>query len=345
MTSTIESNNKHIAIWLFIVAIFIYGMIILGGVTRLTQSGLSMVKWQPIEGIIPPITEAEWQAEFEHYKQYPEYKKKHINIDLAGFKSIFYFEYSHRVLGRSIGLLFLLPFLYFYFRKKIPAGLTPKLLIMFVLGGLQGVLGWYMVKSGLVNDPHVSQYRLTAHLSAALVIYIYILWVAFSLIMPKPIESANFNQSFSKASKALIGMLLLLIMSGGLVAGTRAGYLFPTWPLMGESFIPEMIYTMKPWWMSMFEDPITIQLNHRLFAYVMFFLISAFAIIGLRKAPSKPLKIGFIGLIVALLLQVTLGISTLLMHVPVSIAAAHQGGAVILLTVLLYVSYRLKGST
>jgi len=338
---THQKNDRAIAIWLMTIAAVIFGMIILGGVTRLTQSGLSMVDWKPVTGIIPPLNEEEWNAEFEKYKQFPEYQKKHINLDLDGFKSIFYFEYSHRVLGRTIGMLFLLPFLYFWFRKKIKPGLTPKLIIMFILGGLQGVLGWYMVKSGLVNDPHVSQYRLTAHLGSALVIYIYILWTAFGLLMPNATDRAQLGDGLAKYSKWIIGLLFLMILSGGLVAGTRAGLVFPTWPLMGDSFVPSIIYHLEPWWLSAFEDQTTIQFNHRIFAYIMFTLIVIFSVKALMKKPERMMMIGIVLMLITLFIQVLLGISTLIMHVPVSLGAAHQGGAVVLLTAVLFVVYRL----
>ncbi len=337
-----QKNDRMIALWLLTVAAVIYGMIILGGVTRLTQSGLSMVDWKPVTGIIPPLNEAEWNAEFEKYKQFPEYQKKHINLDLEGFKSIFYFEYSHRVLGRFIGLLFFIPFVYFWLRKKIKPGLTPKLLIMFVLGGLQGVLGWYMVKSGLVNDPHVSQYRLTAHLGAALVIYVYILWTVFELLMPKADDRTNTGTKLANYSKWVLGLLFLLILSGGLVAGTRAGLVFPTWPLMGDSFVPSIIYHMG--WISIFEDQTTIQFNHRMFAYLMFVLISILGVKLLMQKTSKQLTTGAILMLAFLVLQVTLGIATLLMHVPVTLGAAHQGVAVLLLTAVLFVTFRLHKS-
>ncbi len=221
-TTSLEQQaryNRQIAYWLMACAAVIFGMILLGGVTRLTNSGLSMVDWKPLMGIIPPLSEADWQAMFLKYQQFPEYQKVNIGMSLEEFKPIFMYEYLHRVLGRFIGLIFILPFLFFFFTKRIKAGLTPKLIIMLIGGGFQGLLGWYMVKSGLVDNPQVSQYRLTAHLGAAVLIYAFILWTALSLISPKsdqPIELKSLAYTLS-------GLIFLMILSGGLVAGTHAG--------------------------------------------------------------------------------------------------------------------------
>ncbi|MCP4454569.1 MAG: heme A synthase, partial [Planctomycetes bacterium] len=181
-----NKDQRQIAIWLLVCCALVFAMVVLGGATRLTGSGLSMVNWAPVTGVIPPLDEADWEAEFAHYQSSPEYQKINKGMDLSGFKRIFWFEFAHRVLGRTIGIVFLLPFLYFLIRRKIGRSLVPKLGVMFVLGGLQGLLGWYMVKSGLVNNPHVSQYRLTAHLLAAVVIYGYMFWVALDLLGSSP---------------------------------------------------------------------------------------------------------------------------------------------------------------
>ena len=342
-TATFEQQsryNRQIAYWLFICAAVIFGMILLGGVTRLTNSGLSMVDWKPLMGIIPPLSEADWQAMFLKYQQFPEYQKINIGMGLEEFKPIFMYEYLHRVLGRFIGIIFILPFLFFFFTKRIKAGLTPKLIIMLIGGGFQGLLGWYMVKSGLVDNPRVSQYRLTAHLGAAVLIYSFILWTAFSLISPKsdqPIELKNFAYSLS-------GLIFLMILSGGLVAGTHAGHAYSTWPLMGDSFIPAGLYSMAPAWLSAFEDITTIQFNHRMFAYLIVGLVAIFAVKILRSDLKGSARIGVYCLIGLLIMQVTLGISTLVFYVPVPVAAAHQVGAVALLSASLFVSHILRHS-
>ena len=330
-----EQHSRQIAYWLFFCAAVIFGMILLGGVTRLTNSGLSMVDWKPLIGIVPPLSEADWQHMFFKYQQFPEYQKINMGMSLEAFKSIFMYEYLHRVLGRLIGVIFILPFLFFYFTKRIKAGLTPKLLIMLLGGGFQGLLGWYMVKSGLVDKPDVSQYRLTAHLGAAVLIYSFILWTAFGLVSPKssqPSQLKTFAYSLS-------GLIFLMILSGGLVAGTKAGYAYPTWPLMGDSFIPAGLYSMSPGWLAAFEDITTIQFNHRIFAYVIVALVLTFAAKALKSDIQGPAKIGLFFMLGFLVLQVTLGISTLIFYVPVPVAAAHQVGAVALLSASLFVSH------
>lgn len=331
--------NRQITLWLLFCAVVILSMILLGGVTRLTNSGLSMVEWKPLVGVIPPLNQLEWTETFEKYQQFPEYKKVNHKMSLEEFKSIFMFEYLHRVLGRLIGVIFLLPFLFFYFKKRIPQGLSPKLIVMFILGGLQGLLGWYMVKSGLVDNPRVSQYRLTAHLGAAVIIYGYILWVAFGLIAKKSVKQLGSNlKSFSYT---ITGLIFLMILSGGLVAGTRAGLLYPTFPLMGDSFIPPGLYAIAPFWLSIFEDVTTIQFNHRMFAYLLFILILSFSYKLLKQEIPKHLRIGTYCLAGLLLVQVSLGISVILLHVPVFLASSHQGVAVMVFTAALFVSHSL----
>jgi cytochrome c oxidase assembly protein subunit 15 len=334
--------DKQVANWLILCAVVILGMILLGGVTRLTNSGLSMVEWKPLIGIIPPLGEQAWQETFEKYKQFPEYQKINLGMTLDGFKSIFMYEYLHRVLGRLIGVLFFFPFLYFALKSRIRAGLMPKLLVMFFLGGLQGLLGWYMVKSGLVENPHVSQYRLTAHLGLAVLIYAYMLWVVFDLLIPRIRGSAPHALPGASLSLILVALVFLMILSGGLVAGTRAGFAYNTWPLMGVSFIPDGIFAGTPAWLDAFEDITTVQFNHRIFAYLLFILISSFAFFVFRRVTSRRVRVALLLLLAALLTQLTLGISTLLLHVPVLLAAAHQGGAIVLLSATIFVSHTLR---
>ncbi|WP_461519331.1 COX15/CtaA family protein [Porticoccus sp.] len=333
--------DRQIATWLIICAVIIITMILLGGVTRLTRSGLSMVEWKPLMGIIPPLSEDAWLETFEKYKQFPEYQKVNKGMSLLQFQEIFMFEYLHRLLGRLIGVIFLLPFLFFYFTRRIKPGLTPKLVGMFVLGGLQGLLGWYMVKSGLVDNPRVSQYRLTAHLGTAVFIYAYILWVAWGLLYSTRVS--EIGQNLKRFASTLSVLVFLMILSGGLVAGTHAGYAYPTFPLMAGSFFPDGLYATDPAWLAIFEDLTTIQFNHRMFAYLLIVLISIFVFKsygqpGLCSEARTGLK-----LVMALLVvQVSLGISTLLLHVPVPLAAAHQGGAVLLFTSVLFVTHRIR---
>jgi len=343
MTLTIDQarHDRQIAGWLTFCAAVIFGMILLGGVTRLTGSGLSMVEWKPLMGVVPPMSEQAWLETFDKYKQYPEYQKINKGMSLDGFKRIFMYEYLHRVLGRLIGVIFFFPMLFFALKGRVRAGLMPKLWVLFVLGGCQGLLGWYMVKSGLVDRPDVSQYRLTAHLGLAVVIYAYMLWLVFDLVFPKRGLAGGRHAGFSLS---LVGLVFLMILSGGLVAGTNAGYAYSTWPLMGDSFIPQGLYATSPAWLAIFEDITTIQFNHRMFAYLLVGLIGYFAYRVLSAGAEARAKVAILLVLAALALQVILGISTLLLHVPIGIAAAHQGGAVILLTAVLYAAHGLQPS-
>ena len=339
----LENNDHAIAYWLIVVALLIYAMVILGGVTRLTGSGLSMVNWAPIMGIIPPITDQEWQTAFEQYQQFPEFQIVNSKMGLTEFKNIYVFEYSHRLLGRFIGLAFLIPFLVFFFKKKIRPSLTPKLIVMFVLGGLQGLLGWYMVKSGLVNDPHVSQYRLSAHLIAAMLIYAYILWVAWSLFNPNPKNDwVRGIGSLRRHSKIAFSIILIMIISGAFVAGTHAGLGYNTFPLMNGEVIPPGLFSMSPFYLNFFENPTTIQFDHRLIAYILMIYVPFVWYKSTRFTLSKRGQVAFHLLLVAFIIQIVLGITTLLMTVPVAMAAMHQAGALLLLTAMLYCLHQLR---
>jgi cytochrome c oxidase assembly protein subunit 15 len=336
--------HVKIAYWLLGVCALIFVMVVIGGVTRLTGSGLSMVEWAPVTGFIPPLNEADWQRLFDSYRQYPEFLIVNKDMDLQGFKGIFWLEFIHRVFGRLIGLAFLLPFVYFMVRRMISATLAPKLIVLFILGGLQGLLGWYMVKSGLVDDPHVSQYRLTAHLMLALAIYSYMLWVALDIIAAhRPF--AGDTQFFAKLSNGALALLVLAtitIVSGGFVAGLKAGLIYNTFPLMGDSLVAPGVYAMQPWYLSALEDAITVQFNHRLLAISTFLFILVYVFSSWRLKLPKRTNILMALLLIAACIQVTLGISTLLLRVPVAIASAHQAGAMLLLTALILLYHHLK---
>lgn len=340
---TASDSDKAIAIWLLICCATVFSMVVLGGVTRLTGSGLSMVQWAPIMGILPPLNQQAWQETFNLYQQFPEFQIKNFHMTLDDFKSIFWFEYAHRLLGRGIGIIFFLPFLFFFFTRKVNKSLTPKLLTMFVLGGLQGLMGWYMVKSGLVDDPHVSQYRLTAHLTLAIIIYAYMFWVALDLLLPKPNSSdINNDPKLARLATIITSIIFITIMSGGFVAGTRAGFAFNTFPLMDGQWIPNGLFSVFPLWRNFFENIITVQFDHRVLATLLFLIIPVFWFKTRKLELESRANIGIHLLLAALALQITLGISTLLLVVPVSLAAAHQGGAVILLTASLFVSHQLR---
>ncbi|MBN7795698.1 COX15/CtaA family protein [Parahaliea mediterranea] len=339
-----RQHDRQVAAWLLLCAAVVFGMILLGGVTRLTNSGLSMVEWKPLMGVVPPLSEQAWQETFDKYKAYPEYRKINRGMDLDGFKSIFMYEYLHRLLGRLIGVLFFFPMVYFMMRRRVPAGLQPKLWLLFLLGGGQGLLGWFMVKSGLVSDPHVSQYRLAAHMGLAVIIYAYMLWLVFDLRLGKPRRGTGAGP-LARTSLVLVGLVYLMILSGALVAGTKAGFAYSTWPLMGTSFFPPGLYAGDPAWLDAFEDITAIQFNHRMFAYFLIIVVAVFATLAWRRVPTPRVRLGVILLGLALAAQVLLGISTLLLHVPVSLAAAHQGGAVLLLSAALFVAHALRRQT
>jgi heme a synthase len=333
--------DRRMAGWLALCAAVVFGMILLGGVTRLTNSGLSIVEWKPLMGVIPPLSEQAWQATFDKYKATPEYRKINRGMDLHGFKSIFMFEYLHRLLGRLIGVLFFFPMLYFMLRRQVPPGLQPKLWLLFFLGGCQGLLGWYMVKSGLVSDPHVSQYRLTAHMGLAVLIYACMFWLVLDLLLGRAGPTRT-TGPLGGAALLLVALVYGMILSGALVAGTKAGFAYSTWPLMGTSFVPPGLYAGDPAWLDAFEDITTIQFNHRMYAYGLALLVAVFATLAWRRVPTPRVRLGAVLLVLALGLQVTLGISTLLLHVPVPLAAAHQGGAVLLLSAALFLAHGLR---
>ena len=335
--------DRAVTRWLTVCLFLVFAMVILGGVTRLTDSGLSMVTWHPT-GMLPPLGTEQWQAEFELYQQYPEYQKLNRGMSLDGFKRIYWFEYSHRMLGRLIGLVFLLPFIYFWLRKMIRPGLTPRLIVMFVLGGLQGLLGWYMVKSGLVNVPHVSQYRLTSHLLSAIVIYGFIFWTILNLLFPEPYRRLADSSvaAWRKTSLGLIALVLLTIASGGFVAGLDAGMIYNTFPLMGGQLIPDGIGALSPWYLNPLENLITVQFDHRWLAILTGLTLLAWYLKGRARFRDNPLNRSFklVGMMV--ILQVVLGIATLLMQVPVVLGALHQAGALLLISALLFNAHALS---
>jgi cytochrome c oxidase assembly protein subunit 15 len=324
------NDDKLIGQWLTLCAVTIFGMILLGGVTRLTESGLSMVDWRPIMGVVPPLSNNDWVHLFDQYKLYPEYQLVNQGMSLAEFKQIFWFEYLHRMLGRLIGLMFFIPLMVFLWMGKVQSSLKPHLVILLFLGGFQGLMGWYMVQSGLVDRPDVSQYRLTAHLGLAIAIYAYIVWLTIGLFSPErqprnDAESSVFN---------MIGLVYLMILSGGFVAGTNAGLSFPTWPLMGDRFIPPALY--RDGLVSAFEQVTTIHFNHRMLAYITGAVLIFAALRALLKSTDRRLRLASIVMLLAVCFQIILGISTVLSHVDLTIAAGHQGGAVVLLTTVLF---------
>jgi len=340
MMNLSQSSRSAVAGWLGICCVLVFAMVVLGGVTRLTDSGLSMVRWEPISGMLPPFNQAAWQAEFDHYRQYPEYQKINAGMSLAAFKRIFYFEYTHRMLGRLIGLVFAIGFVWLWIRKHLSRPLVPHLIAMFVLGGLQGLLGWYMVKSGLVEIPHVSQYRLTAHLGLAISVYLYMLWVLFKLLESR--SAPVVSRGLRRASLGLGVLVFVTVLSGGFVAGLKAGHAFNTFPLMAGQWIPPGYLALDPIWRNFFENIATVQFNHRLLAISTFALVLVFVIRVMKDKALQPLHKPTLTLAGVATIQVALGISTLLWFVPVALGAMHQAVALILLSVMLYVVFRFR---
>ena len=332
-------TERPIVIWLLTVAALIFAMVVVGGVTRLTRSGLSIVEWNPIMGVIPPLSEQAWLAEFAKYQTSPEYLHVNAGMTLAAFKDIYYVEWAHRLLGRLIGLVVFVPLIYFAVRRQIARSLVPKVIIMLVLGGLQGALGWYMVKSGLVNIPRVSPYRLTAHLAMAVAIYSYVLWIVFGLIRPVRREAAS--PALRRMSIAMLTLVYLMILAGGFVAGTKAGFVFNTFPLMAGQFVPPGLYALHPWWTNMFENLATVQFDHRLLAYTLAIVGVLYYALAKRFSLTPPVRIALNAFLAALFIQIALGISTLLLIVPVWLGALHQAGALVVLTLTLFLVHSL----
>jgi cytochrome c oxidase assembly protein subunit 15 len=312
--------------WLWFVAFLVFAMVIVGGATRLTDSGLSITEWQPLLGAIPPFTEADWLRAFEKYKQIPEYSRVNQGMSLADFKFIYWWEWAHRFLGRFIGLVMIVPFLLLWLTRRIERHLVPRLAGLIILGGVQGALGWYMVKSGLVDRVDVSQYRLAAHLTLATVILGAIVWTALGIGDGKrrPPQGGR-----DWAAVGLAVLVLLQIALGGLVAGLDAGMGYNTWPLMDGQLIPRGLLIMEPLWRNFFENAMTVQFDHRLAAYA----VTIYAAIYAWQVKGRAAK----AVLHAVLLQVALGIWTLLAQVPLWLGLAHQAGAMIVFATAIWV--------
>jgi cytochrome c oxidase assembly protein subunit 15 len=331
-----------VAAWLLVCCALVFAMVVVGGVTRLTHSGLSIVEWQPILGTLPPMNEAQWLETFDKYKLTPEYKKVNQGMSVAEFKPIFWWEYFHRLLGRVIGIVFLLPLLWFWWRGRIDRPLALKLAGIFVLGGLQGAMGWYMVKSGLVDDPRVSQYRLTAHLSIALAIYAAMLWTALGLLYPGAGAAVARQAPLRKLAWIITAVIAYMVVTGGFVAGIRAGFAYNTFPLMNGHLLPPEIFMLEPWYLNFFNNMATVQFDHRMGAWLLAVLVSWFWLKARREPLAPRARLAGNHLLGLLALQFALGVATLLLVVPIPLAAAHQGGAVLLLTAALLANHSLR---
>jgi len=338
---TQRKHNRQIAVWLLICCALVFAMVVLGGATRLTGSGLSIVDWKPIMGVLPPSTEQAWADKFELYQQSPEFNKVNRHFDVEGFKQIFWLEYFHRLLGRTIGVVFLLPFLFFLATGRINKQEFPKYGLMFLLGGFQGLLGWYMVKSGLVDNPHVSQYRLAAHLISAFIIYAYMFWVAMSLLFR---DTDGHRDRLYGKSLWLTILVTITVVSGAFVAGLKAGFVFNTFPKMDGQWLHKELLALDPAWRNFTESLLTVQFDHRVLATVTFLLITAFWFYARNRGMPPRARPALHLLLLLVIVQFSLGIATLLLFVPTSLGVLHQGTAMALFTVAIYYNHALRGT-
>lgn len=332
--------NRAVRWWLLAVAALIAIMVLVGGATRLTESGLSIVEWKPVTGALPPLTEAQWTQAFEGYKTIPQYRELNAGMSLSEFKTIFWWEWSHRLLGRVIGAVYLLPFLFFLWRGMLGTELKRRLWLIFGLGALQGAVGWWMVASGLTQRVEVSQYRLATHLVLALLIFAVIVWTLRRLAeRPKPVANARLKIT----SVALLALVFLQLYFGALVAGLRAGRVFNTWPDIDGSFIPSVarLFFEDPWWRNLFDNTLTVQFEHRMTAYALLVLALLHAVDAAAARAGTAVVRGAWWLVAAITLQATLGILTLLHQVPIDLALSHQAVAIAVLTLAVFQTERL----
>jgi cytochrome c oxidase assembly protein subunit 15 len=317
-------------LWLWSIAALIFAMVLVGGATRLTESGLSITEWQPVAGTLPPLSDAAWNAAFEKYQAIPQYRYVNRGMSLAEFKTIFWWEWAHRLLGRLIGAAFLLPFLWFWWRGWLEPGLRGRLWLIFCLGALQGAAGWWMVASGLTERVEVSQYRLAFHLGLACVIYVAVLWVAERMDSAAP---AATGARLRAGAMALVVLVLAQIYLGALVAGLRAGLLYNTWPTIDGALVPAgaRLFFDQPLWRNFFENALTVQFQHRMMGYTVWIVALLHALDALRSRAKGAVASGALVLAGAVTLQAALGILTLIHQVPIGLALAHQGLALIVL--------------
>lgn len=353
-TTSIEFNEagvapgyeNKVASWLILSAGIVFGIVSVGGLTRLMDAGLSITDWKPVTGIKPPFTHEEWEAEFDKYKMFPEYKKLFPDMKLEEFKTIYFMEWLHRILARGIGVAFGVPFLYFAFKKRISKVLSMKLLGLFSLGGMQGVLGWYMVKSGLeVKDheiPRVSPYRLCAHLGSAFVIYLGIIWIAMGIKRPHIAITQPIPTWVKVCIGAIFGLAFTTAMSGAFVAGLDAGLVYNEFPKMGEGYVPEEYWNLQPAWKNFFENDAAVQFNHRVLGISTVTAITTLWLLAPRKHLPVPTRHSLNAMLVMSWIQATLGLTTLLWLVPTHLAATHQAGSLTLLTFSLWSLHTLR---
>jgi cytochrome c oxidase assembly protein subunit 15 len=330
-------RDRIVGLWLLACALMVLGMVVLGGITRLTGSGLSIMEWDPLMGAIPPLSHAEWERVFALYREIPQYRNLNAGMTLPEFESIFWWEYTHRLWGRLLGVVFFLPFLWFLLRGYLRRSWAPRLAGIFILGGLQGAIGWYMVASGFEERDAVSQYRLVLHLGMALVIYALLLWSALDLLRPERRLPPAAGAALRRHGILLLALIAVELTLGGLTAGLHGGLIYNDFPLMNGDWMAPDVFSMTPWWLNPTENPVTAQFLHRIGALVV--TVAALSL-AWRAWPILPVRAGL--LLAALVLQVSLGIATLMLVVPAPLAAAHQSGAVLLLTAALLALHGLK---
>ncbi|MGE5740255.1 MAG: COX15/CtaA family protein [Betaproteobacteria bacterium] len=338
-----QREPRAVIAWLALCCALVFAMVVVGGVTRLTHSGLSITEWQPIVGTLPPLSAADWNDAFAKYQLTPEFRDVNHAMTLAEFKRIFWWEYAHRLLGRVIGLVFAVPYVWFLARGRIPRRLAWPLAGVFMLGGLQGAVGWLMVQSGLVDDPRVSPFRLTAHLGLAFAIFGAMLWIALSLAFPaREKASATNRAALRRFAGAVAALVFVMVLSGGFVAGIRAGFAYNTFPLMQGHVVPPELMLLEPWWKNFFWNMATVQFDHRVLAWLLagavpllWWRVRRAGVPGRARATAT-------ALVTMLAVQVSLGIATLVNVVPLPLAALHQAGAVITFGLALGVVHALR---
>jgi heme a synthase len=324
-----------------VVAALVFAMVVVGGATRLTESGLSITEWQPVAGVLPPLTADQWQGAFEKYQAIPQYRALNPGMSLAAFKQIYWWEWTHRLLGRVIGAVFLLPLLWFLWRGWIEPPLRARLWAIFGLGAFQGAVGWWMVASGLADRVEVSQYRLAFHLTLACVIYAALVWTAQRLA-PRVVVDAPMR--LRAGAMLVLGLVLLQVYLGALVAGLRAGLIYNTWPLIEGSLVPpaSQLFFNQPWWRNLFENPMTVQFDHRMVAYALLSMVLLHSFDLTRTARAGRALGSAVVLLSAVILQAALGIQTLLHQAPLPLALMHQAMAMIVLTLATLHAQRLS---
>jgi cytochrome c oxidase assembly protein subunit 15 len=333
---TQNNSQRAVAWWLFVCCAMVFVTMVVGGVTRLTHSGLSIVEWKPLIGALPPLSEAHWLELFAKYQQTPEFQKVNHDMTLGGFKFIFWWEWAHRLSGRLIGVVFFVPYVWFLLRGHLRGALAAKVFGFFILGGLQGAMGWYMVKSGLVDDPRVSQYRLAAHLGLAFLLFGLMLWTGLGMLQRRATKvGAGDTATFTmRLGNWLVPLVFVMVLSGALVAGIRAGLAYNSFPLMNGHFLPPESFMVDPWWLNFFTNMALVQFDHRLIAWALMGLIPWYAWRIWQESPAA--RTPAVVLTLWLAVQVTLGVATLLLQVPVALGATHQAGAMVLFGLLLW---------